>query len=53
MERKSKEDLYQSLSWERDRFSRECARLSEFKYPYLIIEASLKDILNPPDLEIF
>jgi len=50
IERKSKEDLYGSFGGGRERFEREFKRLSKFEYAALVIEASLKDILVPPEL---
>lgn len=50
VERKSKEDAYRSLGADRDRFEAEVKRLSEFRYPALVIESSLPDFLVPPPL---
>lgn len=48
IERKSKEDLFQSLGKERDRFHREFQRLSEYRYSALVIESSLNGLLEQP-----
>lgn len=47
IERKSKADLYGSIGKGRDRFEKEFERLSWFKYPALIIECDLNNLLKP------
>lgn len=50
IERKSKQDLYQSLTHNRERFEREWARMNCFDYAALVIEdASFLSLLTPPD----
>jgi len=44
IERKSLGDLVQSLTWERQRFERELARLSEYQRACVIVEGSLSDV---------
>lgn len=40
IERKSLQDLYQTLTWGRDRFKKELERMQEFDEAYLLVEAS-------------
>lgn len=49
VERKSKEDLYSSLGNGRARFEKEFQRMSEYEYRALVIEATLQDLMIPPD----
>jgi ERCC4-type nuclease len=49
VERKSKDDIYGSLGRSRKRFERMVTRLSKFDYGAIVIEASTKDILIPPE----
>lgn len=46
VERKSLEDLYGCFGQSRDRFERELARLAEFPYPAIVVEANLADVLD-------
>lgn len=48
VERKSKADIYQSLSRARARFLREAVRMSKMRYAAIVIESSLPDLLIPP-----
>lgn len=48
IERKTKQDAYQSLGRNRKRFENEFKRLSEMKYAAVVIECSLHDFLIPP-----
>ena len=48
VERKTKADLYNSLGKGRKRFKKEFERLSGFKYAALVIEAGIREVLNPP-----
>lgn len=47
-ERKSLSDLFGSVGKDRARFEREIERMSKFQNAYLIIEATLEDILKRP-----
>lgn len=38
-------DLVGSLTHDRDRFLRECERLARFRYPFLIAETSIEDLV--------
>lgn len=50
IERKSKQDLYQSLTHNRERFEREWARMNSYEYTALVVEdASFLSLLVPPD----
>lgn len=50
VERKSLADLFGTIGQERDRFERELARLAEYPYAAVVIEAGWNDILfAPPD----
>ena len=49
VERKSKEDLYQSLGNGRKRFKKEFQRMAEYEYRALVIEATLQDLMIPPN----
>ncbi len=44
IERKSIDDLVQSVTWQRDRFFRELERLSEYDFKCIFVEASMDDI---------
>jgi ERCC4-type nuclease len=44
IERKSTQDLVQSITRERERFFDECRALREFEFRLLIVEASVEDI---------
>lgn len=49
IERKSKEDLYATLSRSRERFIRELSRLNELEYAAVMVEAEWSDCMkNPP-----
>lgn len=48
IERKSKEDLFQSLGRGRERFEKEFQRLSKYKYSALVVESSLNGLLEQP-----
>jgi DNA excision repair protein ERCC-4 len=48
VERKEKTDAYSSLGRGRKRFERELARLAEFEYAAVVIEAGLTEFLDPP-----
>ena len=45
VERKSLDDLVQSLTWERERFLNACQRMEAYTFRALIAECSLDDIL--------
>jgi ERCC4-type nuclease len=47
IERKSLQDLYQSLTWERDRFEREIERLRDYEFSAVVIEADWLAIAAP------
>jgi len=50
IERKSKSDLFQSLSHHRARFEREWTRMDNYEYAALIIEdSSFLSLLTPPE----
>ncbi len=49
VERKSKEDLYSSLGNSRKRFEAEFQRMSEYEYRALVVEATLQDLMIPPN----
>lgn len=48
IERKSKEDAYRSLGYERGRFEREVERLAGYDYAAIVVESSLPDFRRPP-----
>lgn len=49
VERKSKEDLYSTISQGRERFERELERLNRFRFALIVVESELSDTLaNPP-----
>lgn len=48
IERKSHEDLYQTLTRDHQRFVRELERLRTYAYSEIVIEASWGKILTPP-----
>jgi ERCC4-type nuclease len=47
IERKTPEDFFGSITSGRERFEREFARMSEFAYRALVIEADWSEIVNP------
>lgn len=47
VERKTKPDAYSSLGRWRDRFERECSRLSGYQYAAIVVESTLPDFLLP------
>ena len=52
IERKSLEDCYGSVTWERDRFSREIERLNDLAaggFAAVVIEADWREILDPAE----
>lgn len=50
IERKSKEDLFGTLSGGRERFEKEHERMTEFEFAAVVIECGLDDaMLNPPE----
>ena len=49
VERKSLEDLYQTLGKGRERFIRELERMQDFERSLIVIEASYSQILKPTD----
>ena len=51
VERKNPDDLFQSMGRDRDRFTREIARMSRFTFPALVIEIDYGGIfVDPPPL---
>ncbi len=48
IERKTKSDLYQSVTRGRERFEREWSRLAGMVFGAVVIEASWADLLRPP-----
>jgi DNA excision repair protein ERCC-4 len=48
IERKTKEDAYSSLGYDRARFQREVERLAQLHFGAIVIESSLPDFLYPP-----
>ena len=48
IERKSKEDAYNSLGCDRERFKREIIRLSEYRFAAVIIECSVYAFMKYP-----
>ena len=48
IERKTKQDIYQSVSKGRKRFKKEVERLATYKYAAIVIESSLDNLLIPP-----
>ncbi len=49
VERKSKQDLYGTISQGRERFERELERLAHYRYAMIVVESELSDVLgNPP-----
>lgn len=46
VERKELGDLYGCFGQHRERFERELARLAEFPYPAIVVEANLVDVLD-------
>ena len=48
IERKSKADIYSTISQHRERFIRELEKLSKFQYAAIIIESSFKAFTIPP-----
>lgn len=49
IERKSKADLYRSLTHDRARFLREVSRLNAIPQAYIVVECSLGGLLTPPE----
>jgi ERCC4-type nuclease len=50
IERKSKEDLFSTLSRGRDRFIRELSRLNDLEFAAVMVEAEWMDcMINPPE----
>lgn len=48
IERKSKDDLWRTLSREMPRFERELARMELFHRSFIIVEVELSELLQPP-----
>lgn len=48
VERKSKEDIYQSFGNGRKRFEREFQKLATYDYAAIVVEASLDNLLKQP-----
>lgn len=48
IERKSKNDLYQSVTRGRDRFEREFERMSRMDFAAVVIECSFESMFTPP-----
>lgn len=48
LERKSKNDLWRTISAERDRFERELQRMQLFRRAFVIVECELSELLEPP-----
>jgi len=48
VERKTKQDAYQSLGQGRERFEREFERLAELKFAAVVIEANIPDFMEQP-----
>ena len=46
IERKSLDDLVHSLTWERDRFERELARMMSIRWRAVVIEGGIPDIIT-------
>ncbi|MDC0679694.1 ERCC4 domain-containing protein [Sorangium atrum] len=44
IERKSLDDLVQSVTWERERFLRECERLRAYELKTILVEAGVPDV---------
>lgn len=51
IERKSKADLYQTLTRDRDRFVRELDRMTTFQFACVIVEASWRELWTDPPVE--
>ena len=49
IERKSKADAYGTIGAGRDRFVRELEKLARYDYAAIVIEASMKNFLRPPE----
>jgi hypothetical protein len=47
-ERKTKNDIWRTISHERDRFERELQRMQKFRFSYVLIECELSELLEPP-----
>ena len=47
IERKSKEDLYQTLIYERERFERELVRMAAMPLAFVVVECSWAKLLEP------
>lgn len=52
VERKSAADLFGSLSWGRERFERELARLQEFAWSAVVVEAEWSALIREPPSEM-
>lgn len=48
IERKSKADLFMSFGKNRERFERECKRLSEIRYAGIVVESTWGNLSRPP-----
>lgn len=48
IERKSKADLYQTISEDRDRFARELERMQAFQTSFVVVECELSELLSSP-----
>jgi len=53
LERKSKSDLYQSVSQNRDNFIKRLERMREFAFSAVVVESSWDDLLIPPKFTQF
>lgn len=50
VERKSKADLYRTISGERERFERELERMQAFRVAFVVVEAEISELLaSPPE----
>ena len=47
VERKSMDDLFSSVTWDRDRFEREIERMNSYRSAFVVIEATWPEIMNP------
>ena len=48
IERKSLADLYNSLTWDRERFKNEFERLRDYEFSCVMVEAPKEMVLHPP-----
>jgi len=46
IERKSLDDLVQSITWERERFERELTRMMQIRWRAVVVEAGLPDVVE-------